>query len=101
MRIFLYIFLSTLIGGAVGCALVSGKPRHISALEFKIELTSINSAYGSKFIGVTDERAYLERTSLVELPSIIGFGPTVVVYSADLNEFTSEVRESLRRGELL
>ena len=65
------------LGGAISCLIFSGRARQESAAEFRYELQSVNSAYWSQLIGTTKGRAYIERTSAVELLSIIGLGPTV------------------------
>ena len=101
MRLIFCSLLFLVLGAFLGCAVVSGKPRQATANEFKQELQRINSAYESRMIGVTNDRAYMERTSMVELPSLIGLGQPVVVYWANLSEFTSEEQEALRQGKFL
>lgn len=99
MRLILCSLILLTLGALAGCTLISGKPRQISAEDFRRTITGINSASSSEFIGATGQRAYLENTNLVALPSLLGFGPTVTVSWVNLDELTAEERESLKQGK--
>lgn len=99
MRLILYSILILAQSSVFGCTIVGGIPRQMSSKEFKQELQKINSAYSSSLIGVTNDRVYLERNSMVELPSLLGLGPTVVIYWAQLSEFSSEEQKAFQQSK--
>ena len=97
---FKVFLLIAMIGLAFGTGCLLSSLKQIPAESFRRQFEISESARSATFIGVTQARAYAERTELIGLRPLLGFEPDLEVVWTPLSEFTVEEQKSLAAGKV-
>lgn len=71
----------------------------VTAERFRSGLDKAHTVQSSTFLGVTQDRAYLENSHVPSLTNFLGLGWARTIWWCDIASFTSEEQKALRAGQ--